>query len=248
MANSTRQRSKSLIEKAGLSTKDFQGTWHRARDFNAKDLQKEINYIKKHGHPSIKKAPSDVPKAKREKYKETFEPKRRTRIEQPKQLDLFDLPPEPPPKQLPKAEYPDGSIIVLWKDITKRGRKSRYPNAYKELKGMKKIMRSQDMEAIAGYIKEMLQQDEGKIGDIEIKLYKTKEQLQEIKKEYRGWQVIYNGKGKSKKDLLIGLAAVVTGVYNLALTKAAAEHFISLIKKIHPTNGEWLDEVYRNSL
>src|SRR5690242_19884353 len=161
MANSTRQRSKSLIEKAGLSTKDFQGTWHRARDFNAADLQKEIDYIKEHGRPSIQKAPSDVNKAIRETYRETFEPKRRTRIEDPKEK----LPPPQPPK-LPPPEVPDGKIVVLWKDVTKRGRKSKYPNAYKEIKTLKKLMKQQDPEAILGYIKKMLEKDDGKIGDV----------------------------------------------------------------------------------
>ncbi len=92
----------------------------------------------------------------------------------------------------------------------------------------------------------MLQKDDGKIGDVEIKLYKSDEELRDIKKEYRGWQIIYNGKGRSKKDLLIGLAAVVTGVYNLALTKAAASYFISQVKKIHPAHGQWLDDLYKN--
>lgn len=235
MANTTRSRSKALLEKSGLTTKDFQGTWHRARDFNAADLKKEIEYIKEHGRPSIKKAPSDVRPEIREKYRETFEPKKRNITLTP--------PPKAPP---PPPQIPDGQVAVFWKDITRRGRKSKYPNALKELKSLKRAMRLQDPEAIRGYIKEIMKDNEGKIGDIEIKIYRSPEELKQLKKEFRGWQVIYNGKGANKKDLLIGLAAVVTGVYNLGLTKAAADRFISQIKKIHPTNGQWLDETYRS--
>jgi hypothetical protein len=242
MANNRRKIAKELIERAGLSTKDFKGTWHRARDFNVDDLKKEISHIKKTGQPSIQKSPSDVRPEIREKYRETFEPKKRVRIEDPTKI------PEPPPRQLPPAQIPDGSVVVLWKDITKRGRTSRYPNALKEIKSLKKAMKGQDPEAVLAYIREMLQKDDGKIGDVEIKIYRNDEELRQIKKEYRGWQVIYNGKGRTKRDLLIGLAAVVTGVYNLALTKAAAAFFIDQIKKIHPTNGQWLDDLYKSVL
>jgi hypothetical protein len=238
MAKTTRSRSKALIEQAGLTTKDFQGTWHRARDFNAADLQKEINHIKRTGKPSIQKAPSDVARGKREEYRKTFEPKapRRTGITL-----------EPPPRApAPPPQIPDGHVAVFWKDITKRGKNSRYPNALKELKSLKAAMRGQDPEAIRGYIKEILKDNEGKIGDIEIRIYRTPEQLKELKKEFRGWTIIYNGKGASQKDLLIGLAAVVTGVYNLSLSKMMAQNFIDQIKKIHPTNGQWLDETYRS--
>jgi hypothetical protein len=230
-----RARSKELIQQAGLTTKDFKGAWHRVRDWNETDLKREIEHIKRTGSPTAQKAPSDVRPEIRERYKETFIPKQRNIILEP--------PPKAPP---PPPQVPNGQVVVFWKDITRRGRKSKYPNALKELRSLKAAMRGQDPEAIRGYIKEIMKDNEGKIGDIEIKLYRSPEELKSLKKEFRGWQVIYNGKGANKKDLLIGLAAVVTGVYNLGLTRAAADRFISQIKKIHPTNGQWLDETYRS--
>jgi hypothetical protein len=234
MANSTRKRSKELLQEFGLTTKDLKGTWHRLRDWNENDLADELKIIKETGSPSVQKAPSDIPKPKREEYREIFEPKRRKILEPPPK-------PEPPP-----PEIPQGKVVVFWKDITKRGRTSRYPNALKELRHLKRMMKDMDPEEIIEKLKEVLSDDDGKIGDIEIKLYQTPEQLKQLKKEYRGWNIIYDGKGQNKKDLLIGFAAVCTGVYNLSLTKAAATKFIREIKKIHPTNGQWLDEIYRS--
>jgi len=254
----SREKSKELLEAAGLTTKDFQGTWHRARDFNAADLKREIAYIKEHGKPSIQKAPSDVPKAIRERYKETFEPKRRIRIKEPNKepREIFADPiPSPEIKHYPPPEIPNGKIIVFWQDITKRrGKPSRYPKAFEELIRNKKLMRGQDPEAILkfifgengnadnlGYIRD----DAGKIGDVDIRIYSSEAELALIKKEYRGWKILYNGKAKMKRDLLIGFAAVVSGVYNNKLTRDAAGYFIDQVKKIHPANGEWLDELYR---
>lgn len=224
MANKQERRLHNIerLQAAGIEDKK---ALRRMRDWSADRLTKAINeYKEKDVLPAPN--PSDIPK--------------RTPIADPIRI------PEPPPQKFPPPAVPDGKIVVLWKDVTKRGRSSRYPNALKEIKQLKSIMRKQDPEAILGYIKKMLEKDDGKIGDVEIKLYKNEEQLRQIKKEFKGWQIIYNGKGKSKKDLLIGLAAVVTGVYNLALTKAAASFFIAQVKKIHPANGQWLDDLYKN--
>jgi len=222
-----RQRNLDRLERNGITDKK---ALRRMRDWSTERVNRAISdYKEKDILPAPN--PSDIPK--------------RVPIKEPIPIPEPPEPPKRPPA--PPPAYPDGKVVVFWKDVTKRGRNSRYPNMLKELKSMKAAMRGQSPEAISGYIKEMLKKDEGKIGDVEIKLYKTKEQLREIKEEYRGWQIIYNGKGSSKKDLLIGLAAIVTGIYNLALTKAAAAFFISQIKKIHPTNGQWLDEIYRNS-
>ena len=253
----SRARSKELLEAAGLTTKDFQGTWHRARDFNAADLKREIAYIKEHGKPSIQKAPSDVPKAIRERYRETFEPKKKIRIKEPAKPPRViggTLEPPEPPKKYPPPELPDGKIIVFWQDITKRKGKSRYPRAFEEIIKNKKIMRQQDLEAILKFIfgekgnkdnEGHIKIDKGKIGDVDIRVYSSEAELKLIKKEYRGWKILYNGKGKSRKDLLIGFAATVSGVYNSRLTRDAAGYFIDQVKKIHPANGEWLDELYR---
>jgi len=216
-----RQRNIERLEQTGITDKK---AIRRMRDWSNDRINEAIkDFTTKGDLPAYN--PSDIPQ--------------RTPIRDP----IREPTKRPPP---PPAERPNGQVVVFWKDITKRGRKSRYPDMLKELKSMKAAMRKQDPDAIRAYIKEMLKADEGKIGDLEIRLYDTDQQLKDLKKEYRGWQVIYNGKGRSKKDLLIGLAAVVTGIYNLALTRAAAEFFISQIKKIHPTNGQWLDEVYRN--
>jgi hypothetical protein len=245
MANTTRARSKELLEKSGLTTKDFKGTWHRARDFNAEDLKKEIEVIKRTGSPSIQKAPSDVAKGKREKYKETFIPKNR-RITQP--------PPKAPPPPPPPPAIPDGNVIVFWLDITKRGKKSRYPRAFRDMIDNKKIQKKQDQEAILKFIfgekgnKDLIgyfQENKGKVGDVEIKIYRTAEEKAQLKKQFKGWKVLYDGKGSSRKDLLIAFAAVVSGVYNVKFTRDAAGYFIDQIKKIHPANGNWLDGLYR---
>jgi hypothetical protein len=253
MANTTRSRSKALIEQAGLSTKDFQGTWHRARDFNAIDLQKEINHIKRTGKPSIQKAPSDVAKGIREEYRKNFEPKK------PRRIGVkFEPPPKAPPKAPPPPppppSIPDGRVIVFWLDLTKRGKKTRFPRAYRDLIDNKIIQKKQDPEAILKFIfgqkgnKDLqgyFQENKGAVGDVEIKIYRSEEEKRQLKKEFKGWKVLYDGKGSNRKDLLIALAAVVSGVYNVKFTKDAAGYFIDQIKKIHPANGNWLDELYK---
>ena len=119
---------------------------------------------------------------------------------------------------------------------------------------MKQAMRKQDPEAILKKIfgekgsKEnppRMFDDKGKVGDIEVFTYFNERQLEEIKKANKGSSIIYHGNGVYWKPLLIGLAGVVEGVYNAALTRAAARQFINAIKRINPGNGKKLDDLYK---
>jgi len=241
MANKkTRERNRQILEQAGL-LEEFKGVWHTVRDHGADRLRKEIREYQQ-AQKLPERMPSDIPK--------------RIRIKEPnKEPRDIIADPIPPPKNYPPPEIPDGKIIVFWQDITKRkGKPSRYPRAFEELIKNKKIMRKQDPEAILKFIfgekgnkdnEGHIKIDKGKIGDVDIRVYSSEEELKLIKKEYRGWKILYNGKAKIQRDLLVAFAAVVSSVYNSRLTRDAAGYFIDQVKKIHPANGEWLDELYK---
>lgn len=127
-----------------------------------------------------------------------------------------------------EAEYKGNGFVIYWRPKTEYGF-----DPYEEMLAVRRSYGHVIKESLIDIIRGLLKMKEGLIGNTLIVPESSDQQRKQNDFFYGRWQAVYRGKGVLYRNLLIGIATALRGLYGMA-DKADFMH--SLLEILHLVN------------